>query len=333
MIVAGAGIIGLACAWRLAKLGMRVVIFDAREAAREASWAGAGMLAPGGEIERDSELARRALRSLREYPAFVRELEEECGSKIDFLQCGAFELATTAAGFDALCLRADAQRAIGIESEQARFAGFDARFYPGDAVVDPREVTSALARACVQAGCTLREYEPIIEIDPDGSSARTASETIHDEDGVLIAAGAWSSHLCAALPATRPVRGHLIGWDLEPGTLPAILRQGHTYLLQRSSGRLIAGSSTEDVGFDRTIDEGVAADIRSRAANLLPALARTAPAECWNGFRPVIACEGEQACAPLIGKVGERLWAATGHYRNGILLAPETARLIAESII
>jgi glycine oxidase len=98
---------------------------------------------------------------------------------------------------------------------------------------------------------------------------------------------------------------------------------------------LIAGSSTEDAGFDRKINDAIVADIRDRAARLLPELAQIEPSSCWIGFRPAMApgAGGAAPCMPLIGQIGPKLWAAVGHYRNGILLAPETARLIAESVV
>ncbi len=96
VIIVGAGIIGLSCAWRLSQSGVKVTVIDAREAAREASWAGAGMLAPGGEIDASADMAAMALRSLRDYPEFVRELRDESGLAIDYRACGAVELAFTA---------------------------------------------------------------------------------------------------------------------------------------------------------------------------------------------------------------------------------------------
>lgn len=333
VIVTGAGIIGLSSAWRMARAGLRIVVFDAREAAAEASWAGAGMLAPGGEIDAHSELAAMALRSLRAYEAFVRELENETGCDIDFQQCGAFELAANEAESTALQRKADMQRSIGIPSESRRWGAFEARFYPEDAIVDPRQVTAALRTACLRLGVALREHEPVHEIAADGTWVRTGRQTIADPDGVLVAAGAWSSSLCSALVRTIPVRGHLVSWSVPPGTLPSIVRHDHTYLLQRRNGTLIAGSSTEDAGFDRTINHAIVADIRDRAARLLPALASLEPSATWIGFRPAIATAKGVACAPVVGQIGPKLWAATGHYRNGILLTPETARLIAESVV
>jgi glycine oxidase len=329
VIVAGAGIIGLASAWRLARVGLRVAVFDAREAGAEASWAGAGMLAPGGEFDEPSEMASAAMRSLEEYPAFVRELEDETGCRIDFRQCGAFELAMNGEESETLRRKAERQRLMGIESEKREWGGWEARFYSRDAIVDPRHVTAALRAACAKSGVVLREHEPVLEVARDGSSIRTARETISDDDGVLVAAGAWSSSLSSTLPRTIPVRGHLVSWNARPGMLPSIVRHGHTYLLQRRNGTIIAGSTTEHAGFERGIDMAIVADIRRRAAALLPALASMEPAACWNGFRPAIAGASGEPGAPLIGRVEAKLWAAFGHYRNGILLTPETARLVA----
>src|SRR5580692_7623675 len=117
MIVAGAGIVGLSCAWRLAQKGVKVCIFDCRQASREASWAGAGMLAPGGELDEASPLTRMALDSLRQYPDFVAELQELSNLRIDYQRCGAIEPAFTEAEAVALENRALRQTGIGIRSE------------------------------------------------------------------------------------------------------------------------------------------------------------------------------------------------------------------------
>lgn len=331
MLIAGAGIIGLSCGWRLAQLGRRVTIFDSREAAREASWAGAGMLAPGGEVEEASPLALMSLRSLALYPDFVADLSERSGISIDYQRCGAVELALTDAEAEALEQRAARQSAIGIYSESIAYTGsVSARFFPDDQLVAPRDVTTALRIACLRAGVSLHEHEPVTEVMPDGSGVRTTRGVYRDEDGVLIAAGAWSSTLRAGLPPALPVRGHLIAYRTDPrhALIRSILRHKHTYLLQRQGGILIAGSSTEFVGFDRTIDESVVNDIHARASEMLPGLAALVPVERWNGFRPGMASGN-----PAVGRVeGTAIWTAYGHYRNGILLAPETARMIAESV-
>lgn len=328
MFIAGGGIIGLTCGWRLAQRGRRVIIFDSREVGREASWAGAGMLAPGGEVEEASAFTRMALDSLAQYPDFVAELEEASGVRIDYQRHGAIELALTDAEAEALERRATVQSTLGIHSEATTYKGsVGARFYKNDQVVAPRDLTRALRVACLRAGVSIHENEPVMQLMPDGSGVITASGN-YAGDGVLIAAGAWSSGLRPGLPATIPVRGHLISYETGYRFLDPILRHQRTYLLQRRSGTIVAGTSTEYVGFDRTIDEAVVSDIHRRASRLLPELSAFTPAERWNGFRPGV--EGE---CPVVGRIeGTSIWTAFGHYRNGILLAPETARTIARSV-
>jgi glycine oxidase len=147
----------------------------------------------------------------------------------------------------------------------------------------------------------------------------------------VLAAGAWSSEITVAahsLPRAYPVRGHLIGFRLAAGSLDPILRHGHTYLLQRGGGFTIAGTSSEHVGFDRTLDPAIAAAIHSRAAQVLPVLAGLRPEERWLGFRPAAECD-----TPVLGRAGDHpLWLAYGHYRNGILMAPATAERVAREI-
>jgi glycine oxidase len=331
MIVVGAGIIGLSCAWRLARCKIPVTVFDAREAGGEASWAGAGMLAPGGEIDEVSPLTNMALSSLAMYPAFVEALREFSGCPIDYQHCGAVELALNDDEAVELEQRALTQSALGIRSESTHHAGtVAARFYPDDAVVNPRDLISALRRACFREGVSIREHEPVVEVFPDGSGVRTGRAS-YGGDGVLISAGAWSSGLASFLrvPTTAPVRGHLIAYPAQPGALRAILRHKNTYLLQRGTGAIIAGSSTEHVGFDRSIDETTVRAIHARASQLMPALAAMRPVEKWIGFRP-----GIEGGMPVIGPIeGTRIWTAFGHYRNGILLAPDTARRIEESVV
>ncbi len=307
----------------------RSPFFDAAEVAGEASWAGAGMLAPGGEMAEDTPHAHMAITSLALYPAFVAELVETTGVEIDFRRFGALEIALTdeeAADLDA---RATAQAKLGIRSDKSHtYPGTaGARFYPDDAIVDPREVTAALKKGLLALGAKIIERQPVIGILPGGLGVRT-EERSYIDDATLLAAGAWSSQLWDGLPESVPVRGHLIAFDAGPGLLEPILRHRQTYLAPRSSGLIIAGTSTERVGFDRELDEDVLADIQRRASALLPGLATLQPVERWNGFRP-----GIQGDEPLIGRVdGTSLWTAFGHYRNGILLAPETARRIADLV-
>ncbi len=323
-IIVGGGIIGASIAWRLAQAGYSVLVVEASTLGAQASGAAAGMLAPGGEFEPESPIALQALSSLRMYPDFVRELSEEGGEAIDFRQCGAIEL--PGADPDALLGRARRQQAIGIPS----IAHVDGSvFYPEDAVVDPRELMRALGAACRNRGVQLLEHTRVAAIELSPAGARVAGVEART---VVIAAGAWSSSIevrGAELPESFPVRGHLLGYKLEPNLLPSIRRRGHIYIFQRSSGYTIAGSDAERAGFDPGPDPVRVAALKADAADLWPYLVHCEPDDVWTGFRPAT-----YSPTPHVRRIaGTRLWLAYGHYRNGILLAPHTAALVASEII
>ena len=193
-------------------------------------------------------------------------------------------------------------------------------FLPDDGIVDPAAILRALRCACESRKVRIiREH--VTTVNP------------RDYAAVVIAAGAWSGQIHVnnvTLPAVVPIKGHLIGFQLEPGALGPVRRHGETYVLQRSNGYLIAGSNEQDIGFDRTVDVAVCDDIHRRAAQLFAPLEHATPVNRWIGFRPR-SVEGD---APHIGRIaGTNVWLAYGHYRNGILLTPVTARRIAEDVI
>jgi glycine oxidase len=208
-----------------------------------------------------------------------------------------------------------------IEELQAE-TGMDAdfrMFRDGDGIVDPAALLRALRCACESRGVEARR-ERITAVDPA------------EYDAVVVAAGAWSGNIQVrgvALPAVIPIKGHLIGFQMEPGALGAVRRQGDIYVLQRSNGFLIAGSNEQDIGFDRTVDLAICEDIHRSAAKLFPPLEHAMPVRRWIGFRPRLV----QGDAPRLGRVeGTNVWLAYGHYRNGILLTPVTAQRIAQSV-
>ena len=331
-IVIGAGIIGLSIAWRLAQRGLRVILVDAGKAGGEASWAGAGMLAPGGEVTERTEWSDFALHSLQLYPDFIAELQRESGCDIDYQRTGAIEIATTEPDWITLVERAAKQRGLGIPSVPADRK--NALFYPEDASVDPRDVTRALLAACQSKQVCVYENLPVtaIHVEPESVTVETPTGRLTAVTAVL-AAGAWSGSIPFTgpqpLPGSFPVRGHLIGYRLDAGTCPTILRHGRTYILQRRSGFTIAGTSMETVGFNRTIDPDIVRDVARRAQALLPILQNSGTPEAWIGFRP-----RADAHQPQIGRfAGSALWLAYGHFRNGILLAPATAERVTAEIM
>ena len=316
--IVGAGIIGLAIAWRLSRAGVRVRILDAGRAGA-ASPAAAGMLSVGWDFHRETPLLPLAQAALKMYAEFVASVSADAGMPIDFAECGALDQPENDSKWNALAAAARRSEELGIACEIQ-----DGEvFFPEDAVVNPGEVVAALARACAGRGVEIRQNSPVESIDARGRTT-------------VLAAGCWSSGIAIAdgrrmleTPAVRPVKGHLVAYQMPPGSLPHILRCGPTYILQRSNGYTVAGSTLEHAGFDARTDPAICRDIQERASRLWPALRDRQPIDSWAGLRPEISDHN-----PALGRFEEtNVWLAYGHYRNGILLAPITAELIAAEII
>ncbi len=271
------------------------------------------MLSPGGEFDKPSVWFDLGLEAMRMYPAFLEELRAETGIPIDFAQCGCMHFASP----EQARARAGFQCARGLRVEFQP----EGLFYPEDAFVDPADLLRALRRACESRNVAIVENQPVNRIE----SA--------DYDAVVIAAGAWSAQIAVthcgapvAMPPVKPIKGHLIGFDLAPGLLGAMRRRGHTYILQRSNGFTVAGSTEEDAGFNTEVNPDTCREIHRQAAELFPPLAAAQPAKCWTGLRPF-------APEPYIGRAASgNVWLAYGHFRNGILLTPLTASRLAAEI-
>ena len=347
VIIVGGGIIGASIAWRLARNQFRVLLVDAAKIGAEASSAAAGMLAPGGEFDQQSPLLDFALRSFAGYDRFVDALEAESGLRVQLQHTGAVQLAFSAAELESLTRRAASQRAADIPStvlarDELRAlaplvstGAIGAVHYTDERILDPRVLITAIRAACLARGVVIAEESRVLSIDADGTGTRVSLENRNiDAPFAVLSAGAWSGAMNvsinkqpAPLPRSFPVKGHLLGYRLPPRSLAATVRHDHTYVFQRFDGFTIAGSSTEEVGYDRTIDPKIVSEIAARAASLVPALALREPESAWIGFRPATDT------APHIGRLASsRLWLAYGHYRNGILLAPATCDQICQEI-
>lgn len=337
--VVGGGIIGATAAWRLAQRGFNVTIYEKGKLGSESSWAGAGMLSPG-EMDEPFEHAELFLRSRELYSSFVAELAQMSGVGIDYRECGAIDLAYSSEEWCQLRRKAVRQQAIGVRSREitpdqvrifspyVRIEGLTgALFFPGDAIVDPRNIMAALRVACAKAGVDLRENSPVTAIASGGDGVGIGGETYA---AAIVAAGAWSGSIPVSnvppLPRSEPVKGHLMGFDLQLGACPTIIRHGHNYLLQRGSGFLIAGASAEHLGFQREISKDVADRLYREVTDILPVLDKLQSVDVWTGLRPW--AEDLQ-----LGRWhNSRLFLAYGHYRNGILLAPGSAERLASEI-
>ena len=349
--IIGGGIIGLAIGWRLAQAGVGVEIFEREAAGRGASWAAAGMLAAGVESE-PGEAALCRLNRLGQalWPDFAAELEAAAGLGVGLRREGTIEIALTRD--DAAKLRHvfDFQRAQGVTLEWLTPAEARARephlgtqlagavFSPHDHQVDNRAVVVALRRAFLAAGGVLREATPVAAVVCAGD--RVAGLELGTGEfppchRVVLAAGPWSSLLAglpeAARPAVRPIKGQMLALGMDPAAplLSHVLWTPRVYLVPRGDGRLIVGATTEERGFDTAITAGGMFSLLEGAWRALPAIEELPIIETWVGFRP-----GSRDDAPLLGPHGpEGLVFATGHHRNGILLAPLTAELIARYLL
>ena len=344
VIIAGGGVIGASIAWRLARNHRRVLLLDAGKIGSEASSAAAGMLSPGGEFDQPSPLLDFAIGSLAKYDDFVAAIQTDSGLPIEFRRSTAIQIALTPGELQSLTARAAAQRSAGIPSivldrdalhalaHRVRSDAIGAVHYTHEAIVDPAGLMTALRAACLTRGVTIREDSPVTSIAANATGAQVPDASA---PFAVLAAGAWSSEIAVTidgqpcpLPRSLPIKGHLLGYRLPAGSLAITARYDHTYVLQRADGFTIAGSSTEDAGYDRSIDPQIVSEIAARAGALIPALTSLQPESVWTGFRPAI-----NAAAPHIGRLqSSRLWLAYGHYRNGILLAAATCDRICQEI-
>jgi glycine oxidase len=337
--IAGAGVVGLACALELRRRGLTVTVFEAGHAMREASWAAGGMLAVE-DPENPVALRPLSLLSRSLYEPFLAEIARLSGLTIPLrthhtLQ--AVSSAHPASSRAATLLRRQQAEALapGIADWEA---GGSRYLLLEEASLDPRDLCAALPAAARAAGVQLREQEPVLSVTAEGEGVRIASShALLQADGFLDCCGAWAGGLAGpGQPEERaivPRKGQMMVVAAPAGAPPltCVLRSPEIYLIPRDrippgdisggEGRIAIGATIEDAGFSKTTDDASLALLRRRAASLWPTAADARLLECWAGLRPATA-DG----LPLLGEAASpRCWIASGHYRNGILLAPGTA--------
>jgi glycine oxidase len=334
--VIGAGLIGLSCAWHLAREGHRVVLLDASREPQESSWAAAGMLAPHHEAEQPTPLWRLCAAGLERWPGFLAKLGLSA-EQADWRDRGGWIRPADLAEFDRLEAGLRWLRAAGtdvLRLSPAAYAracpgaatGVGALWLPG-AQVDPRRVLPALRAACHAAGVEQRSGSPVVEIGT--ATVRTADGRSHAGDEVVLASGAWTPALAAltgARLAGAPVKGQMVRLA-GPCHLPGFVRQGHHYLMSRRDGSVVVGATMVEAGFERSNDPAAIAVLAGWAGEAVPALSGARIIETWTGLRPRLA-----GGLPAIGRVRPGLCVATGHFRNGVLLAPLTGAIMADLI-
>jgi glycine oxidase len=351
VIVIGAGIIGLGAAWRLAQRGAAVTVFDKGVAGQGASHAAAGMLAACAEAE-PSEQALVALgrHSQSLWPAFAADLEEESGLSIDLRREGTLVLALTADDHKRLRHHLAFQQSLGLPLEWISAAEARRRephvapsiagavLSPEDHQVDNRKLATALRRAAERAGASIREQMPVERILV--ANGRTHGIALADNsevraDVVVLAAGAWSRGIAGLTPAlrppVRPVKGQMIALAMDAAAplISHVVWAPNVYLVPRNDGRLLVGATVEEKGFDAALTAGGVLSLLEAAWRAVPAIEELPVAEMWVGHRP-----GSRDDAPILGPGPvEGLIYATGHHRNGVLLAPATADAVTRMVL
>ncbi len=350
-VFVGGGVIGLACAWRTAQRGAKVVVLERAEPPAGATRVAAGMLAPVGELTfGEPELLELTLESARLYPEFVAELEGASGVSTGYARDGALHVALDRDEAAQLRRVHDLQRSLGLEAEwlgprpcRELEPGLTPSFHggvhaPGEAAIDPRALARALAAALVAAGGELRTGCEVVDGIFGGDrlvGVRTGDGEELRAGAVVLANGAWSGTTGwlpeHARPAVRPVKGEVVelrGRDGAGALCRRIVCSERVYLVPRPDGRLIVGATVEERGFDTEVSAGGVLELLREAYRLLPDVAEMEMVETIAGLRP-----GTPDNLPLIGPGAiDGLLLATGHFRNGILLAPLTADRIAAQL-
>lgn len=347
VVIAGAGVIGSALALALADGGRRVVVVDREEPGAGASSAAAGMLVVQGETAAAGPFLALARASLPLFAPLAARLRDETGTDVELRQPGLLHAALDEAEAARLEAALHRRRAEGGEArwlgpEEARrlepalaprITG--ALHDPAPCQVDNARFTRALADLAADRGATFRLGHAVTRVMRDGDRV-TGLET---EAGpvpagvTVLAAGAWSAALAATagldLPV-RPVKGQMLESRLPAGRLHALVWTEDVYLVPRAGGRVLVGATVEEAGFDTRVTLGGVVRLAAAAVEAVPALAGAALVRTWAGLRP-----GTPDGLPILGRVAglEGLVLATGHFRNGILLAPITARLLADLIL
>jgi glycine oxidase len=352
--IVGGGIVGLSVAWRVRAQGLSVTLLERDDLGRGTSHVAAGMLAPVSEVEFGAagrRVLELGLRSAETWPGFARELEEAAGMEVGLLKTGTLVVARDEDEARELERRLAFRRSLGLRAERLRAS--DARERepglaptvrlaveaPDDHSVDPRLALAALRRACELAGVAIREHAAVESVELDDPGERAIGLRLRGGERVgagqiVLAAGPWSGQIeglpAAARVRVRPVKGQILRLrdPAGPGLLSRVVRFEGGYLVPRADGSYVLGATVEEQGFDLSPTAGGVYELLRDASELVPGIDELRIEELLVGLRP-----GTPDNVPAIGRgaLDGLVW-ATGHHRNGILLAPLTAQLVVETL-
>jgi glycine oxidase len=344
-VIIGGGVIGLSVAWRAARAGLSVAVVDPDPGSGASHYA-AGMIAPISEAEFGEDAVVEVNRhSAARYPAYVADVEADSGRQAGYRQCGTLHVAVDADEHAALERAYQHRKAIGLPV--VRLSAHETReLEPGlapsirsgmladsDHVVDPRALTTALLAACTNCGVEIRRGRGEVSIERGRvSGVRVEGGEPIGASQVVLAAGCWAATVGGVpsedAPPVRPVKGQILRLRGAPGMITRTVRGSHVYILPRGDGRVVIGGTIEERGFDTTVFAGAVLELLRDARALVPDVAELELLEASAGLRP-----GSPDNAPIVGDANTPgLIVATGHYRNGFLLAPATADAVVDAL-
>jgi glycine oxidase len=338
VVIIGGGVAGLSIGWRLLQAGADVTVLERAQPAMGATWAAAGMISVIGETN-DTHPAELALaqHAAALWPDFAREIKEISGRDIGYRSDGKLIVAANDTDYAHLAARvADEAGLSMLSATEARalepllrndLAG--ALWDPSEAQVDNRALGATLVRLFLGAGGMLQANETVVRIEADGervTGARTPF-ALYEADAYVLAAGAWSSRIEGLspeiMPPVIPVKGEMIA--VSGAALPTRIVWGAGVYMVARSGRLLVGATASEEGFDTSLTDDARRRLLVGAVTLMPDLQTWDVVDHWAGLRP-----GSPDGLPILGRSRlQRLWVATGQYRNGILFAPAVAEIVS----
>ena len=351
ILIIGGGVIGLTLARQLKLKGIRqITILEKNQSCgMESSNAAAGMLAPQSEADKTDDFFDfcRASRDL--YPHFSEQLSSETGVDIELDRSGTLYAAFTENDSAEIRRRYEWQKKAGLNieylsaEETRRAEAFispdvrEALFFPNDWQVENRKLLAALRKYCELNQIQIIENVEIKSLVTENGKivgAKSEDESFHAET-VILTTGAWTSLIKFGENApssikVKPIRGQMLSYRTAKRLFTKVIYSPRGYLVPRSDGRILVGATVEDVGFDKSLTANGTNFLQSNALEIAPNLVNLEIAESWAGLRP-FAADG----LPILGEFPEieNLFVATAHYRNGILLAPLTAKILADKIV
>jgi len=344
VVVIGGGVIGLSLAWRLRHSDATVLVVEKGEPAREATYAAGGMIAHC-DRNHPAELKPLIAASARMYPAFVDELRAEAFESPDLRSDGT--IAFVADDEPAPCTEARPLGTDEVSQLEPLVAGRGRAYFLPESSVDPRKLGSALEKAARTLGVdfvTGAGVKEVAVLAGRATGVRTA-KSYYPASIVVNCAGAWASQIQPFGAPTRPVKGQMVcvvpnhpskrslsgppGPSGAPASGPLIrhvVRTPEVYIIPRSDGRMLLGATLEDAGFDKRVDPATVQTLHRAAIETIPEIAHMRIHDAWAGLRP-----GTPDGLPILGETSLKgYFAATGHYRDGIMLAPITASLMTQ---